>query len=211
MDVHAPDAPVHSWRQFAIHLAIVSIGLLIALGLEAVVEWNHHRLLVREARENIEQEISENQAQLARNLQAVRADQARMSANLKLLIALRDTHAMPEGGKLEYSLEWSALTDTAWKTARDTGALGHMRYAEVQCYAGIYGQQELVNARAVDLFRDQVRSIAPALAGGSPQAMTGAELDRVLERSSDLLADLKATEQIMAQWSPGCARQGGKD
>lgn len=62
MEVHVPDHPVTTWRQFFTHLAIVSVGLLIALSLESLVEWRHHRALVREARENVRREISENRA-----------------------------------------------------------------------------------------------------------------------------------------------------
>lgn len=208
VEIHAPDEPVHSWRQFFIHLAIVSIGLLIALGLEALVERHHHRLLVREARENIAREIAENRQQLQDNLKAIHADETRMTANLRLLAAFRDTGSLPAGNKLQYNLEWSRLADTAWSTARDTGALGHMPYAEVQCYAGIYAQQDIVNARALEVFRDQSRAIAPVLATGEPQRLTGTELDRVLQRSTDLLADLKGIGQVMSQWDPGCARAG---
>ena len=50
MDIHAPDKPVHSLREFFIHIAIVTIGILIALGLEGVrevkmIEWRVGRLL----------------------------------------------------------------------------------------------------------------------------------------------------------------------
>ena len=38
MDVHAPHEPINTWRDFALHLIIVTIGLLIALSLEALVE-----------------------------------------------------------------------------------------------------------------------------------------------------------------------------
>ena len=77
--VHAPDHAVTTWRQFFIHLAIVSIGLLIALSLESLVEAYHHRSLVTEARRNIEREISENRGLVKQNIASVQADQARMS------------------------------------------------------------------------------------------------------------------------------------
>lgn len=139
VEIHAPDEPVHNWRQFFIHLAIVSIGLLIALGLEALAGRHHHRLPVREACENIAREIAENRQQLQDNLKAIHADEARMTANLRLA-AFRDTCTLPTGNKLQYNLEWSRLADTAWATARDTGAHGHMPHAPCRspmpCQAG---------------------------------------------------------------------------
>lgn len=53
MEVHPPHSPIHSVKEFMVHLLAITIGLLIALGLEASVEWLHHRSLVREARENM--------------------------------------------------------------------------------------------------------------------------------------------------------------
>jgi hypothetical protein len=38
LDVHAPHEPIHTWKNFFIHLATISIGLLIAIGLEQTVE-----------------------------------------------------------------------------------------------------------------------------------------------------------------------------
>jgi hypothetical protein len=39
MDVHPPHSPLHSWRDFWIHLGTISVGLLIAISLEQTVEW----------------------------------------------------------------------------------------------------------------------------------------------------------------------------
>ena len=42
MDVHAPHEPIHSWKDFWIHLGTITIGLLIAISLEQSVEALHH-------------------------------------------------------------------------------------------------------------------------------------------------------------------------
>jgi hypothetical protein len=41
LDVHPPHEPVHGWRDFFVHPATITIGLLIALSLEGCVEWRH--------------------------------------------------------------------------------------------------------------------------------------------------------------------------
>lgn len=41
--VHAPQQGIHSWRDFSVHIAVVTIGLLLAIGLQQVVEFVHHR------------------------------------------------------------------------------------------------------------------------------------------------------------------------
>ncbi|MDG2524223.1 hypothetical protein P6166_02475 [Stenotrophomonas sp. HITSZ_GD] len=205
MHVHAPDHAVTTWRQFFIHLAIVSIGLLIALSLESLVEAYHHRALVAEARGNIEREIRENRELVKENAGSVRADQSRMRKNLGVLVALRQAGEVPGDDHLQYRLEWAALSDTAWTTARDTGALGHMDYAEVQCYAGISAQQQLISQQAQALLEKQTRAAAPALITSNPAAMTPAERDLMMSRSADLLADLEGIEQLMSQWDSHCA------
>ncbi len=42
LDVHAPHAAARTWRDFFTHIAIITIGLLIAIALEQCVEYLHH-------------------------------------------------------------------------------------------------------------------------------------------------------------------------
>jgi hypothetical protein len=42
IEVHAPHEPVHSWKDALIHIAIIVVGLLIAVGLDETVEYFHH-------------------------------------------------------------------------------------------------------------------------------------------------------------------------
>jgi hypothetical protein len=66
MEIHPLDAPVHSFRDFVVHLVLIVLGVLIALGAEGIVEAVHHRNLVAEA--NIKAEMRENQSVLEDNL-----------------------------------------------------------------------------------------------------------------------------------------------
>jgi hypothetical protein len=49
MDVQPPQQPIHSVKDFLLHLLTITVGLLIALALEAAVQYLHHRSLVRDA------------------------------------------------------------------------------------------------------------------------------------------------------------------
>jgi len=82
MKVHPPHGPIHSIKEFLVHLLAITIGLLIALGLEASVEWVHHRRLVREARENIFQEIRDNERNVAEELNALPAEKSYLRKTL---------------------------------------------------------------------------------------------------------------------------------
>lgn len=41
--VHAPQQGVHTWRDFLVHIAVITIGLLLAIGLQQIVEAVHDR------------------------------------------------------------------------------------------------------------------------------------------------------------------------
>ena len=64
MEIHAPHQPITSWRDVVVHLAIVTVGILIALGLETLVELKQHRDMGIEARENITHELQDNKREL---------------------------------------------------------------------------------------------------------------------------------------------------
>ncbi len=85
LDVHPPHTPVHGIRDFLLHLFTITIGLLIALSLEAAVEGMHHRHLVHQARENIRDEVRENLARLAKDKRGVASNEAMLREYIKLL------------------------------------------------------------------------------------------------------------------------------
>src|SRR5665213_1270900 len=62
IDVHAPHGGVHTWKDFWIHLGTITLGLLIAIGLEQSAEWVHHRYERRQLEADLRQEGIENQA-----------------------------------------------------------------------------------------------------------------------------------------------------
>jgi hypothetical protein len=159
MDVHAPHQPVHTWRDFAIHLTIVTIGLFIALSLEAFVEYMHHRHLVREARENIRQELQDNHEAAQKNLDYLQKGIDQMRSNITTLHKMQKDPDS-RGYSLTNSMQFSSLNDAAWRTARDTGALSYMPYSEVQRYADIYTLEDRVNKNAVAAGEHSYHSLA---------------------------------------------------
>ena len=70
LDVHAPHQTVHTWKDFLVHIAAISIGLLIALGLEATVQWVHHKHQAQQALELLKQEIDRNRIALKNDMRS---------------------------------------------------------------------------------------------------------------------------------------------
>jgi hypothetical protein len=82
LDVHAPHATLHTWKDFSIHLATIVIGLLIAVGLEQLVEHIHDRYKVHETRESLRQEREANGRNLVANAHNWRWEMAELQNNL---------------------------------------------------------------------------------------------------------------------------------
>ncbi len=73
MDIEPPHGPVETWRDFFVHLVIITLGLLIALALEGIVGYIHERHLVHEANANITSEMHDNQKEVEDSVKAARA------------------------------------------------------------------------------------------------------------------------------------------
>jgi hypothetical protein len=205
MDVHPPHEPIHSWRDFFVHLITITIGLFIALMLEAAVEWQHHRYLVHEARTNLRQEIEENRKNLRDDLTQIKAAQTRARSNLDALRTLQSTHRMA-ASSLNYEISWSTLSQSAWLTARDTGALSFMNYADVQRYADLYTEQEIADNMAVRLLTGEIHAAAPVFSGVTPQKLAPAEIQTMIDRTQDLYAELFGLGQVAQELSDTYAK-----
>ena len=59
LDVHVPH-PTHTWNDFFIHIATISVGLLIAIGLEQTVEAVHHHRQSEELRAAIDRDAKQS-------------------------------------------------------------------------------------------------------------------------------------------------------
>src|ERR1700743_3276180 len=160
MEVHAPHEPVHTWRDFFVHVGIMTIGLFIALMLGGLVEYVHHRHVVREARENIRQEIEDNHESAQKDLVSLQQDMDRIKANIDTLHRLRD-NPKDFKGSLTYTMQFNSMDSAAWNTSRDTGALSYMPYKDVQTYADLYEEQKLVNDQAIEIFHRETLAMTP--------------------------------------------------
>ncbi len=196
MDVHPPHAPIHSWRDFFVHLITITIGLVIALNLEALVDWSHHRHLVHEARATIRVEMTNNRKLLADDLTSIREDETRILANIQQIVALRAGSKIDRSA-LKFFVSWSSFPDSAWRTAESSGALNYMDYDTTQSLTEVYLQQRVVSERGLAVFDEQNRAAAPIFISGDPNLMSKEEIQLTLQRSADLLVDLKAVEELL--------------
>ena len=189
MDVHPPHGAIHTWRDFFVHLTIITLGLLIALGLEGIVEWARHKHLVHTAEANLRLELRENRATLANNEKSVDAAEKELQQWLSVLAAYKANHRPSQ--ELKFNWEWNGLSSAAWDTARNTGAAALMNYEVVERYSDTYTQQSLVNNQAAAYLRDVYRSSAPLQGGRRLQDLGSAEVDTTIANLQQTMADLK--------------------
>ena len=65
LDVHPPHEKMHGFKDFLLHLFTITIGLLIALGLEGYAEHWKQRELKKDADTKLRQEIRDNAKEMA--------------------------------------------------------------------------------------------------------------------------------------------------
>jgi len=163
LDVHAPHEPILGWKEFFVHLFTITVGLLIALGLEGVVEWQHHRHLVHEAEASLHDEIRHNSDALQQTLKELHKDQDDLKHDVAVLKQVIQTGKMPQHDHMNVNFHIHGFDSVAWKTAQATGASAYMPYAIAHEYTEIYTTQDELADAEKQAARDTIVSLAPFL------------------------------------------------
>jgi len=214
MDVHAPHAGIHTWKDFWIHLGTITIGLLIAIGLEQSVEWMHrlhekHALqhdLREEARHNmniISGDIHiENSVTWMQNA-ATAADSAQTNGNgssggkVTLTLATAPCFA---GTLNSMVVKYFAPSEAVWTAARESGTTVLIPASEARVYerlahnlALLSGARDRVAAACNEVAADQQRlSVAGSVAGTRVWTMTPERAEKFSEAASRAGIEIKA-------------------
>ncbi len=198
LDVHAPHEPMHGWRDFLLHLITITIGLLIALSLEGLVEWQHHRHLVQDAEASLHAEIENNSKGMQANLDDLHKQQASLAHDVSVLKFIIKTHKMPEHDSMEVTFHIQSFESVSWKTAQNTGALAYMPYDRAQGYSDIYSTQTDLFDAEHQAARDAIISLAPFLnmTKGDPDP-TEAEATALKDKIEVLQGQLLLVDSFM--------------
>lgn len=197
IEVHPPEEKIHGFRDFLLHLFTITIGLLIALGLEAAVEsWHHHQLRI-EASENVHQELEHNRHELAECRAAIGQEQANLVGILKFLDARAasqpyDVHAL----NLNYTL--ATMSDASWRTATATGVISYMSYSQVQNFAGAYEVQQEFTDLQRETFNSFLKLQSYVVYGFDPAKITAQQATAAAADVRQTLSYVTAMDQIGA-------------
>jgi hypothetical protein len=181
LDIHPAHEPILSLKQAAVQLMIVTAGILIALSLEGVVEYVHHRRIVREARDMMRDEIEANRKELEQTLQRQRLQIDDLDKGISVYTA-QGRGESPKIEQLTWMLNYriAELHAEAHSTAQSMGALAFMDSREVRRYAAVYDAQE-------QFLRAQAAALADGVAayGWAQQR----DMTRAAPSDSNALAD----------------------
>jgi hypothetical protein len=136
--------PLHGWRALAGEIAIIVVGVLIALSAEQFVEaitWRSH---VSEARRDLRTELEEDLAAAQERIQFAPCVARRMD-QMDDLIDKPPTHhwTLMPGHILVPIRVWSSAE---WDSALATGAVAHMRSDDRARYAQLYSLVAGINS-----------------------------------------------------------------
>jgi hypothetical protein len=128
IEVHPQHKPINTVKEFLIHMLAITLGLLIALSMEAGLRLHEHNSLAREASTNIATEMRTNQATLVRTRAALHAEDEELKKTLDFIRELRkDRHApLPD---VTLNIQIFNLNRSSWDTASALGALNYIRAA----------------------------------------------------------------------------------
>jgi len=154
LDVHAPSHTPNGARDFFIHLFTITIGLLIALGLEAGVEAFHHRHQRLEAEAMIRDEIKSNGEKIEQGETQFKEELDGMNQVLQTLDSLSQGKSAGVLEEKDFVFHQSPMQDAAWRTAASTGALSYMDYALVERFSEAYKEQDQLEAMEKQTLED---------------------------------------------------------
>ena len=184
LDVHPPHEPVHGWRDFLLHLATITVGLLIALGLEAAVEWIHHRQEVAETREALHAELQVNLGRFSANTTYFRQDLKSLQGNLADFSYLQQ-HPGASADKLPAKLIWTSsnarMENSAWRTAHERGISAYMPQGEVMRENELYSFYERIDKAHEEEADAVAEAIDYMFQNSDPAHMIATQIDREVE------------------------------
>ena len=181
-------------REGLIQIALITVGVLIALSFDGIVAWRQNRALVRDARANLASEIRDNRDELQKSLQQMDqfADNLLHAAD----VADKMSKSAPvDANKVEVAAGWAELRDASRDTADVTGAFGLMPYEEVKRYATVYQRQEQWLARQNDTVQNVTRVLAMVHVFAEPKNATAREFDDLKRDIWLSLGSLSAQQQ----------------
>lgn len=202
LEVHAPHEAIHTWKSFLVHIAAITLGLLLALALEKTVEYSHERRQLAEARRELAAELADNRLRLQKNLAEALRNKEELAVDLKIIQSLRSHE--PPVGKFDYSEQSYAMLDGSWKAAQTNGSLSLMPHEELQSQDYFHNILNYV-MEAKHAFESTIR-IAGAIAASAPaESLNAHDLDELAGKTMEAQGRLENLRMFLGYEEHGLA------
>jgi hypothetical protein len=195
LEVHAPHQTVHTWKDFVIHIVAISLGLLIAIGLEQTVEYFHRLHQLADARRELKSELEENHRVLDKNLAKSQEISGQLEQNMVLLRAAQASR-VPIGRQLVYEGLFFWPIDGPWQVVKQNGSLGLMPHAELYKYNYIHEDIAAIMEGLVE-FSTRM-SVANAITKRAPaDNFTSKDLEELVTATSEAQGSLEYVTSLL--------------
>ena len=175
MELHVPHGSIRSVKDFLVHIGIVTVGVVIALGLSQLVEAHHRSKMAAETLEGFHREITFAQSQVKQVLVIISTSRGQIETEIAKLSVPPAQGAVQE--PIEYpTVFYQLIRKASWETAIATQVLGALPPDEVRGYELAYEELQLF----VDLERTGVGYHDNLHAYGENAASLSAEERRAL-------------------------------
>jgi hypothetical protein len=146
-DVHAPHQIIHTWKDFLIHIAAITIGLLLAVGLEQTVEYVHRRHQRSQIEEQMRLVFSGNISSDALDLKRLadmRGALAALRSDIEARLRVRNDGAKARAGN-RITIEVLVMPSMApYESAKENGTVGLLPVERIRIYNRVYLQRQLL-------------------------------------------------------------------
>jgi hypothetical protein len=213
IDIHEPHGGVHTWKDFWIHLGTITVGLLIAIGLEQGVEKLHHLEQGRQLEADLQQEALVNRDRIAMDEAALDSDMAWLLRLRRNVSALRDgapkqSFVYPERPETYPSNPNRSFVRlpyvTVWTTAQESNLIPLLPQERARNYASVHLEADLATnvllglqeAKWPELDKFELRFEDDVLSG-KPNVgkMTPAQLDEYVGVIGDVFLACRTTKR----------------
>lgn len=192
MEIDLPRGPIESVKDFFIHIFTITVGILIALGLEQSLEAYHHYQLANEARASIVSEIRDNKREIDFELQQAPKLQKQYRQTIGVLDALLE-HKPLKVASMSVNFNRADLSSTSWNTAQSTGALSLMNYGEVKTFSGAYGLQKEIEQQQEQVITSAESTLTYL---GDPAKMSKQDFQSSKQELRRTMAGLTVLQQL---------------
>jgi len=190
LDVHDAHHAASTSKEFFIHIATIVLGLLIAVGLEQVVELIHHHNQVVGARKALRDEQTANEQLFAQRTKVFRSETSKYQSNLAVLLFLQKHPGAPSAqwpGIVNWHSLGGRFNDSAWAAIERSNVTDLLPQDEVRRADRLYkdlAAEDATEAQRLEAIREARRYM---VVDYDPSHLAPSQLAEAIELAENVL------------------------